>query len=322
MGTGIVGSFRSATQDRSVLKKKVAPGTLKRTLGFAAPYAALLAVFLLVVVVDAGVGVASPLVYRAIINDGILKGSIPLIVRLAALLALLGIVDAALGLVQSFLAATVGARIVLRLRTELFDHIQQMPLAFFTRTQTGALVSRLGTDVGGARTAFTDILSNGIGNLVTVALILGAMFVLSWRITLAALILLPAFVFPARIWGRKLQEITRESYDLHAGMNNTMVERFNVAGAQLAKLFGRRHDESGAFTAKANGSPTSASSRRCTAACSSRRSSSWPRWPRRWPTAGAARSPCATCSTSARWLPWPRTSCASTARSSGSPTSR
>ncbi|MDE3130941.1 MAG: ABC transporter ATP-binding protein, partial [Acidobacteriota bacterium] len=199
----------------------------------------------------AGVGVASPLVYRAIINDGILKGSIPLIVRLAALLALLGIVDAALGLVQSFLAATVGARIVLRLRTELFDHIQQMPLAFFTRTQTGALVSRLGTDVGGARTAFTDILSNGIGNLVTVALILGAMFVLSWRITLAALILLPAFVFPARIWGRKLQEITRESYDLHAAMNNTMVERFNVAGAQLAKLFGRRHDESGAFEAKA-----------------------------------------------------------------------
>ncbi|MDE3215602.1 MAG: ABC transporter ATP-binding protein, partial [Gemmatimonadota bacterium] len=121
----------------------------------------------------------------------------------------------------------------------------------FTRTQTGALVSRLGTDVGGARTAFTDILSNGIGNLVTVALILGAMFVLSWRITLAALILLPAFVFPARIWGRKLQEITRESYDLHAAMNNTMVERFNVAGAQLAKLFGRSHDESGAFEAKA-----------------------------------------------------------------------
>ncbi|HEX8726060.1 MAG TPA: ABC transporter ATP-binding protein [Gemmatimonadaceae bacterium] len=251
MGTGIIGSFRSATQDRSVLKKKVAPGTLKRTLRFAAPYAPLLAAFLVVVIIEAAVGAASPLIYRAIINDGILKGSIPLIVRLAGLLALLGIFGALLGLVQSYLASNVGARIVLRLRTELFDHIQQMPLAFFTRTQTGALVSRLGTDVGGARTAFTDILSNGIGNLVTVTLILGAMFVLSWRITLAALVLIPAFVFPARIWGRKLQEITRESYDLHAAMNNTMVERFNVAGAQLAKLFGRHRDESGAFEAKA-----------------------------------------------------------------------
>jgi ATP-binding cassette, subfamily B, bacterial len=227
LGTGIIRSFRSATQDRSVLKQKLAPGTLKRTLKFAAPYTPLLAAFLVVVIIDAAVGVASPLVYRAIINDGILKGSVPLILRLAGLLALLGISGALLGLVESYLAAKVGARIVLRLRTELFDHIQQMPLAFFTRTQTGALVSRLGTDVGGARTAFTDILSNGVGNLITVVLILGAMLLLSWRITLAALVLLPVFMLPARVWGRKLQEITRESCDLHAAMNRTLVERFN-----------------------------------------------------------------------------------------------
>jgi ATP-binding cassette, subfamily B, bacterial len=251
VGTGIIRSFRSATQDRSVLKQKVSPGTLKRTLKFAAPYTPLLVLFLGVVVADAAVGVASPLVYRAIINNGILKQSTSVILRLAGLLAILGVVDAALGLTQSYIAARIGARIVLTLRTELFDHIQQMPLAFFTRTQTGALVSRLNGDVGGARTAFTDILSNGIGNLVTAALILVAMFALSWRITLAAMVLLPVFIFPARIWGRKLQEITRESYDLRAAMNNTMVERFNVAGAQLAKLFGRRREEGLAFEAKA-----------------------------------------------------------------------
>jgi ATP-binding cassette subfamily B protein len=126
-----------------------------------------------------------------------------------------------------------------------------MPLAFFTRTQTGALVSRLNNDVNGARTAFTDILSNVVGNLITVTLILGAMFFLSWRISVAALVLIPLFIFPARYWGRELQAIARESYDLTATMNNLMVERFNVAGAQLAKLFGRRSDESKTFEAKA-----------------------------------------------------------------------
>jgi ATP-binding cassette subfamily B protein len=141
--------------------------------------------------------------------------------------------------------------VVLSLRTKLFEHIQEMPLAFFTRTQTGALVSRLNNDVGGARTAFTDILSNVVGNVITVALVLGAMFLLSWRITLAALVLVPLFVFPARFWGRKLQTIARESYDLTASMNNLMVERFNVAGALLAKLFGRQQDESKTFEAKA-----------------------------------------------------------------------
>ncbi len=140
---------------------------------------------------------------------------------------------------------------MLSLRTKLFDHVQKMPLAFFMRTQTGALVSRLNTDVSGARTAFTDILSNVVGNLITVALVFGAMFVLSWRITLAAMVLIPLFLFPARWWGRKLQKLTRESYDLRAAMNNVMVERFNVAGAQLAKLFGRAHDESREFETKA-----------------------------------------------------------------------
>jgi ATP-binding cassette subfamily B protein len=180
-----------------------------------------------------------------------LKGDAGLIIRLAMLVGTLGVLDAGFGLVQTYLASRIGASIVLSLRTRLFEHVQQMPLAFFTRTQTGALVSRLNNDVNGARTAFTDILSNVVGNLITVTLILGAMFFLSWRISVAALVLIPLFIFPARYWGRELQAIARESYDLTATMNNLMVERFNVAGAQLAKLFGRRSDESKTFEAKA-----------------------------------------------------------------------
>src|SRR6185312_5235409 len=158
-----------------------------------------------------------------------------LIVQLALLVGVLGLLDGALGMAQTYLSSKIGAEVVLTLRAKLFDHIQQMPLAFFTRTQTGALVSRLNSDVGGARTAFTDLLSNGVGNVITVLLILGAMFALSWQITVAALVLIPLFVFPARYWGRKLQAIARESMDLHAAMNSLMVERFGVAGAQLAK---------------------------------------------------------------------------------------
>ncbi len=247
----MISSFRSFRQDSSVLNQKVKPGTAKRMLAFAAPYRSFLALVLFVVVLDAAIGVVNPLIYRDIINNGILKGNAPLIIKLALLVAGFGLLDAMFGLIQSYLSAKIGARIVLSLRTKLFEHIQQMPLAFFTRAQTGALVSRLNNDVSGARTAFTDILSNVVGNIITVVLILGAMFVLSWRITLAGLVLIPLFVLPARFWGRKLQAITRESYNLNAAMNSLMVERFNVAGAQLAKLFGRRQDESTEFTAKA-----------------------------------------------------------------------
>ncbi|HWG51610.1 MAG TPA: ABC transporter ATP-binding protein [Candidatus Acidoferrales bacterium] len=247
----MIGALRSFGQDSSVLKQKVKKGTARRTLSFAAPYAGLLTVFLVVVIVDAGIGIANPLIYREIINNGILKGNSLLIVQLALLVGVLGLLDGALGMAQTYLSSKIGAEVVLTLRAKLFDHIQRMPLAFFTRTQTGALVSRLNTDVGGARTAFTDILSNVVGNVITVTLILVAMFVLSWPITLAALVLLPLFVLPARFWGRKLQGIARESYDLTAAMNNLMVERFNVAGALLAKLFGHSREELKSFESKA-----------------------------------------------------------------------
>ena len=249
--SGIIGALRVFGQDPSVLQQKIKKGTAKRVLAFAAPYAWILALFLLVVIVDAVIGIANPLIYRQIINNGILKGNSPFIVQRAALIALLGVLDGILGVSQTYLSAKIGAGIVLSLRTKLFQHIQRMPLAFFTRSQTGALVSRLNNDVVGARTAFTDILSNVVGNLITILLILGALFVLSWRITLVALVLLPLFVLPARSWGRRLQSITRESYDLAAEMNTVMVERFNVAGALLSKLFGDPEAESKTFEVKA-----------------------------------------------------------------------
>ena len=246
-----MGAFSFLGQDASVLKKKVKSGTARRTLAFAVPYSGLLALFLVIVILGAGISIASPLIYRRIINDGILKGNSALIIQWALLVAALGVVDVAMGMLQTYLSAVIGSRIVLSLRAQLFLHIQQMPLAFFTRTQTGALVSRLNTDVQGARTAFTDLLSNGIGNLITVILMLSAMFALSWRIAVAALVFLPLFVLPARFWGRKLQAITRETFDLVSAMNSLMVERFNVAGALLAKLFGNLQQEGAMFEAKA-----------------------------------------------------------------------
>lgn len=243
--------MRSFWQDASVLKQEVKPGTVRRTLQFTAPYRGLLGLFLAVVILDSVVTIAMPLIYRDIINNGILKGNTTLIIRLAILAGVLGLFDGALGLGRAYLLAKIGARIVLSLRTKLFEHVQRMSLAFFTRTQTGALVSRLNNDVSGAQSAFTDILSNVVGSAITVALVIVAMFVLSWQITLLALLLLPLFVLPARYWGRKLQTVAREGYDLTASMNSMMVERFNVAGAQLAKLFGHPREDSREFGSKA-----------------------------------------------------------------------
>ncbi len=165
------GSARSLRQDASVLKQTIKPGTTGRILRFARPYASMLGLFLVVVGLDAGIGVVNPLLYRELINNGILRGNARIVIMLAMLAALLYVIDAGLGLVQSYLAATIGSRIVLSMRTKLFDHILQMPLAFFTRAQTGALVSRLNGDVAGAQSAFTDVLSSVIGNTITVVLV-------------------------------------------------------------------------------------------------------------------------------------------------------
>ena len=247
----MMGAMRSLMQDSSVVKQKVKPGTAKRMMQFAIPYTRLLTLFLLPVVVDAGISIVNPLIYREIINNGFLKRDVALIIRYAVLSGILGLVDGALGVALSYLSATIGARVVLTLRTKLFAHIQKMPLAFFTRVRTGTLISRLSTDVSGAQGAFTDILSNLVGNSVVLIGILAAMFALSWQMTVAALILVPLFVFPARVWVRKLRQIVRESMTLNAAMTGLMTERFNVAGAYVARIFGRPQEDLREFEAKA-----------------------------------------------------------------------
>jgi ATP-binding cassette subfamily B protein len=243
--------MRSLGRDSSVTSTKIKPGTWKRILSFVTPYRRLLAWFFVIVVIDAVVGVMPPLVYREIINTGIPQRQVMLIVGLAAGLAGLAIADAGLSLFQRYVSARIGEGLVFDMRTQVFSHVQRMPLAFFVRAQTGALVSRLNNDVQGAQQAFTDVLSTVVNNLISVALVLAVMFALSWQLTLMALVLLPLFLLPARWMGRKLEAIMRESYELQAEMNTTMVERFNVAGALLVKLFGRLSDEDRTFRDRA-----------------------------------------------------------------------
>ena len=242
---------RSMRRDQSVRGTKVAPGTARRILRFAAPYKTVLILFLGLVVIDAVIGAANPLFYREIINKGIVGHRAGLIVALALVVAGLAVLDAALSLGERFVSARVGEGLVFDMRTKVFAHIQKMPIAFFTRTQTGALVSRLNNDVQGAQEAFTDVLSTVVGNLISVTLVLVVMFILSWKLTLVALVLLPVFAIPARWLGQRLQATMRERYDLTAEMNTIMVERFNVSGALLVKLFGRPGQEDRSFHQKA-----------------------------------------------------------------------
>jgi ATP-binding cassette subfamily B protein len=236
--------------DPAALKRPVKPGTAKRAMGYAKPFTGTLLLFLVVVVIGAGIAVANPLIYREIVNVGILTGNTTLIVQLALLVGGIGIVDAALGLLQTYMAARIGAEVVMALRSRLFSHVQQMPIAFFGRIQTGALVNRLVTDATGARSAFTEVLSTVVGNTITVVTIIVAMFALSWRIALVALGLLPLFMLPARLWGRRIQAVTREGYEAGAAMSSVMVERFNVAGATLSRLFGRPQEDARGFEAR------------------------------------------------------------------------
>ncbi len=245
------GLMRSMRRDDTVMQKKLPTGILKRIARFATPYRGLLGVFLVLIVIDAVIGAANPLIYRSIIDNGIARHHTGLIVALALLVGGLAIVDAALSLWQRWVSARIGEGLIFDMRTKVFDHVQRMPIAFFTRTQTGALVSRLNNDVLGAQQAFTDTMSSVVSNAIGVAITLAAMFFLSWKITLVALLLLPVFLVPARFVGKRLAAITRESYTLNAQMTNTMTERFNVSGALLVKLFGRHHDETEEFSEKA-----------------------------------------------------------------------
>ena len=245
-------AMRSFRRDPSVTARELPKGTVRRILGIARPYRRELTWFLLLVVGSSVIGVLTPLLAGQIVNRiASLEGTAGDVVRIALFIAGLAVVDAGISLATRWFSARIGEGVIYDLRSRVFEHVQQMPVAFFTRTQTGALVSRLNNDVIGAQQAFTSTLSGVLSNVIGLVLTAGVMFSLSWQITALSLVLVPVFVLPARRIGRRLQEITRESYGLNASMNATMTERFNVAGALLVKLFGRPEVEAEGFRGRA-----------------------------------------------------------------------
>ena len=244
-------AMRSLTQDQSVKNQKLKAGTFKRILTFAVPHKGELALFLLIVVIDSSLVVATPLLLRTLIDKGVVPHNGGLVTKLALIVGLLAVADAGINMVSRFISARIGEGLIYDLRTQVFAHIQKQSIAFFTRTQTGALISRLNSDVIGAQQAFTSTLSGAVSNLLSLILVAGAMFTLSWQITVVSLLLLPVFLIPTKWLGRRLQEYTRKSFNLNAEMSSTMTERFNVSGALLVTLYGDPVGEHQEFSSKA-----------------------------------------------------------------------
>jgi ATP-binding cassette subfamily B protein len=244
-------SFRSLTADQSVKNQKLKPGTLKRIASFAIPYKVLLAFFLITVVIDAFLIVATPLLLRRLIDEGVIPKNTELVTSLAFAVGVIAVADALFSMAGRWFSSRIGEGLIYDLRKQIFEHVQRQSIAFFTRTQTGALISRLNSDVIGAQQAFTSTLSGVISNLLGLILVTITMFTLSWQITLISLILLPVFLIPTKWVGRKLQGYTRQSFDLNAQMSATMTERFNVSGALLVSLYGDSKKEKNEFAEKA-----------------------------------------------------------------------
>jgi ATP-binding cassette subfamily B protein len=242
---------RGMKMDPSVTKQKIKPGTVKRITRYARPYRVQLAIFLFCTAIDACITVVNPLLLRELIDNGIIKRD-QLVVLVVALTAVgVALFDAFLGVVNRYFSSRLGEGIIYDLRTQVFDHVQRQPLAFFTRAQTGSLVSRLDGDVVGAQQAIVGTLSSVVSNVLSVVAILIVMLSLSWEVSVLALVLIPLFMFPVRMVGRRLQRLSRQAMQLNAEMGTTMTERFNVAGAMLAKLYGRPRQESELFASKA-----------------------------------------------------------------------
>jgi ATP-binding cassette subfamily B protein len=239
------------SRDRSVTKQRLKRGTVRRVMGYARPYRWDLAVFLLAAALDAVVTVSYPVLLGVIIDKGILPKRTGVVLALAGVVVGLALFDAFLSIVSRYFTARVGEGLIYDLRTQVFGHVQRQPLAFFTRAQTGSLVSRLNSDVIGAQQALTSTLSSVVSSVLQLVLVLVAMFYYSWLVTVISLVLLPMFLIPARLVGRRLQRLTRESMQLDAAMGSTMTERFNVAGAMLVKLFGKPDSESQVFAGRA-----------------------------------------------------------------------
>ena len=246
-------AMRSLTKDDSVKDRKLAPGTSRRVMGYARPYRREIVLFVALVIVTSALVVATPLLLRKLIDEGVTPKNRTVVIELSLLVAALAVAEGVLSLAQRWYSARIGEGLIYDLRTQVFSHVLRQPIAFFTRTQTGALVSRLNNDVLGAQQAFTSVLSSVVSNVVSLALIIGTMASLSWQLTLAALALVPFFIIPARIMGRRLAGLTHTQMNLNADMGNRMTERFNVAGALLVKVFGQPAREDVEYAARAGG---------------------------------------------------------------------
>ena len=244
-------AMRSLTRDSSVKDSKLKKGTLPRIWEFARPFKFYLLCFLITIVLDALLTVSTPLILRNLIDQGVIPKKYHVVTVLSILVGVLAVTDSVTNLVGRWFSARIGEGLIYEMRTKVFSHIQTQSIAFFTRTQTGALISRINSDVIGAQNAFTDTLSGVVSNVLTLCLVAGAMFTLSWQITVLSLLLLPAFIYPTKWVGRKIQNLTRESFNTNAEMSSMMTERFNVSGALLVLLYGKRGAESLGFITKA-----------------------------------------------------------------------
>ncbi|MBR8740228.1 ABC transporter ATP-binding protein [Nocardiopsis sp. MG754419] len=244
-------SYRALVNDGSARGQRLPPGIIRRILSYARPHWRSILLFLLVTSIGAGVVVANPLLLRAIIDQGIIPGDTSVVVWLAVAAGGLAVLEGVITMAGRWLSSRIGEGVIYLLRTQVFGHVQRMSISFFTRTQTGSLISRLNTDVIGAQRAITSVLQSVVSNLISVVAVLITMLALSWEVTLLALVLVPLFIVPAKLLGRKLANISREAMDNNASMSSLMTERFNVGGAMLVKLYGRPDEENRAFSGKA-----------------------------------------------------------------------
>jgi ATP-binding cassette subfamily B protein len=244
-------ALRTLSSDQSVKNAKLKPGTLKRIFAYAIPYKSVFALFLLCLIADAVLTVATPLLLRELIDNGVIPKDRSVVTTMAVAVALLAIASALVNIVVRWISAKIGEGLIYDLRSQVFRHVQEQSIAFFTRTQTGALISRINSDVIGAQRAFTSTFSGIISNVLTLVLVVGTMLALSWQITVASLLLLPIFLAPTKWIGSRLQGYTRDSFEVNAQMSSTMTERFNVSGALLVKLYGDLNQESKEFKTKA-----------------------------------------------------------------------
>ncbi|MFL1381092.1 MULTISPECIES: ABC transporter ATP-binding protein [unclassified Nocardiopsis] len=244
-------SYRALVNDGSARGQELPPGITRRIISYARPHWRAILLFLLVTSVSAAIVVANPLLLKTIIDQGIIPGDRSLVITLAAAAGGLALLEGVLALTGRWLSARIGEGVIYLLRTQVFTHVQKMPLAFFTRTQTGSLISRLNTDVVGAQRAITSVLQSVVSNLVSATAVIITMLALSWQVTLLALALVPLFLVPAKLIGRRLAHISRDAMDTNADMSSLMTERFNVGGAMLVKLYGRPRDESDGFARRA-----------------------------------------------------------------------